>query len=225
MSDTQQRFSRVAYPPLGDAGGHEHAAQAQTRGHAAGYAAGLRRAEAEETVRREQLEAAYVERVTAFDARSTAVLGALTAAVAALHARTAPVLADAEDAVVAAAMELAEAVVGYEIRASRPSAPSSTTDPAGQEAHQGSGARATVARALASIDPDAVVTLRLAPSDVAALAGTELPVVVVADPSLRPGDAVADLPHGVLDARIASALDRARTALGLGVVSTVGSAR
>ncbi|MFS2031944.1 hypothetical protein ACEN85_17785, partial [Curtobacterium sp. CT11-45] len=57
--------------------------------------------------------------------------------------------------------------------------------------------------------------VRLSVADAARVAELDLPVPVVADPSLHDGDAVVDLPDGLLDARIATALDRARTALGV----------
>ncbi len=85
----------------------------------------------------------------------------------------------------------------------------------GGEARITSGAETTVRRALASIDRSVPVAVRLSPADAARVADVDLPVPVVADPALRDGDAVVDLPDGILDARIATALDRARTALGV----------
>lgn len=131
----------------------------------------------------------------------------------------APVLADAEASVASAAVDLAEAIVGNVVRASRPAHDATVADgPDGQgsrEARIASGAEATVRRALASVDRTVPVAVRLSPADAARVAGLDLPVPVVADGALRDGDAVVDLPDGMLDARIATALDRARTALGV----------
>jgi flagellar assembly protein FliH len=51
--------------------------------------------------------------------------------------------------------------------------------------------------------------LALVADAVAAADGIEF----VADPGIRPGDAIAELQDGLIDARLSSALDRARTAL------------
>ena len=207
---------RVAFPVIGDPAGRERAASADVRGHAAGYTAGLRAARAEAEALRARLEAEHAARITALEADTSRRIAVLDAATNAMLSQLVPVLADAEASVASAAMDLAEAVVGYEIRASRPSVDASVVDTTdGLEARGASGAEATVRRALASIDRTVPVAVRLSPADAARVAAVDLPVPVVADPSLRDGDAVVDLPEGVLDARIATALDRARTALGV----------
>jgi flagellar assembly protein FliH len=190
----------IAFPSIGDATPEHRGAQAEARGHAAGYAAGIRVAQAEIDALHARLTDDFASRVAVLEQVTAARLAALDAAVAALDARTAPVLADAEASMVAAAFELAEAVVGHQIAL---------------EARDGSGARAAVARALASVDPALATAVRLAPADAAALSDVELPVRVVVDHGLSRGDAVVDLPDGTLDARIGAALGRARTALGL----------
>lgn len=63
-----------------------------------------------------------------------------------------------------------------------------------------------------------MTTLRLHPLDLALLdestrASSAPGVVFVADPSLGRGDAEADLPAGLIDARLGTALARARQAL------------
>lgn len=105
-------------------------------------------------------------------------------------------LASAAQTLQRAALELAEAVLGVEL-----------SDGA-------TGAVAALARvAAAEVEP---VVVRLNPDDLRAL-GTDpqLPdgARLVADASLGRGDAVAELPDGWLDARIGTALDRARAAL------------
>jgi flagellar assembly protein FliH len=216
LSDTQlgaPAYARITYPSVGapvDAEAVARAAQTEARGHAAGYAAGLRAADVEAAARRVAFEASFAERAAELEARHAAASRALDAAAAAFAARVTPVLDEAEGTLVEAALQLAKAVVGYEIRASRPTAAAPSD---GREARLPSGAHATVARALASVDRTVATALRLSPADAAAVADAVVGVPVVADPALRDGDAVVDLPNGILDARIVTALDRARTAL------------
>lgn len=217
MTDTT--FAPLAFPVVADPGAQQRVASAAVRGHAAGYAAGLRAAHAETEALRAELDAVHARRTAQLEAESArrlAVLGTMTDA---LVARTVPVLESAERSVVEAAMELAEAAVGYAIRASRPV---SADGPAaggpaadGLEDRLDSGAEATVRRALALVDHTLAIAVRLSPADAAAVASLALPVPVRADPALSDGDAVVDLPDGVLDARIATALTRAKDALGV----------
>ncbi|MDT0233444.1 hypothetical protein [Curtobacterium sp. BRB10] len=217
MTDTV--VHRVDFPVLADAAGRERASSADVRGHAAGYTAGLRAAQAETDALRARLEAEHAARITALQADTARRIAVLDAATNAMLSTVAPVLADAEASVASAAVDLAEAIVGNVVRASRPAHDATVTDgPDGQgsrEARIASGAEVTVRRALASVDRTVPVAVRLSPADAARVAGLELPVPVVADGALRDGDAVVDLPDGMLDARIATALDRARTALGV----------
>ncbi|MCY1695232.1 hypothetical protein [Curtobacterium sp. SL109] len=208
MTDT---FERLAFPVVADAGFANRVASAEVRGHAAGYAAGLRVAHAETEALRARLDAEHAARSAALEAETARRVAALVAATDALLARTVPVLESAEQSVVDAAMELADAAVGYAIRASRPVG--GTAD--GLEARPDSGAEATVRRALALVDHTVAIAVRLSPADAAAVAALDLPVAVRADVMLDDGDAVVDLPDGVLDARIGVALDRAKDALGV----------
>lgn len=224
MTDTV--VHRVAFPVLADPAGRERASSADVRGHAAGYTAGLRAAQAETDALRNRLEAEHAARVTALQADTARRVAVLDAATNAMLSTVVPVLADAEASVASAAVDLAEAIVGNVVRASRPAHDASVAvGPDGQgrlEARIASGAEATVRRALASVDRTVPVAVRLSPADAARVADLDLPVPVVADGTLRDGDAVVDLPDGMLDARIATALDRARTALG---VDTTGADR
>lgn len=167
------------------------------RGHAAGYAAGLRRAAAEAVARDAERAAAHAAQLAADRARADHAVSILEAAAQALWARTAPVLADAEAQLAAAAIAVAEAVIGRELS----DAPSA--------------ARAALARALSHPDHAGVVCVRLNPADLAHLGDDAAPsgVALEPDPSLAPGDAVAVYPDGELDARIATALARATAAL------------
>jgi len=212
---TDTAVQRVAFPVIGDAGSRDRAASADVRGHAAGYAAGLRAAHAENEALRARLEAEQAARVASMHADTARRIAVLDAATNAMLSQVAPVLADAEESVAAAALDLAEAIVGSAIRASRQPEDVVTSDRAdGQEAHRASGAETTVRRALASIDRTVAVAVRVSVADAARVANLELPVPIVGDPSLRDGDAVVDLPDGLLDARIDAALARARVALG-----------
>ncbi len=240
MTDTAATVQRVAFPVIGDAAGRDRAASADVRGHAAGYAAGLRAAQAETDALRARLEAEHAARLASMHADTARRIAVLDAATNAMLSQVTPVLDAAEQSVAAAAVDLAEAVVGYAIRASRqsdaasagpadahslgPLAPvpdrcgacGATGRPsAWGEARGASGAEATVMRALASLDRTVAVAIRLSVDDAARVADLDLPVPVVADPTLFDGDAVVDLPDGLLDARITTALDRARTALGV----------
>jgi len=210
---------RVAFPVLADPAGRERASSADVRGHAAGYTAGLRAAQAETDALRARLEAEHAARVTALQADTARRIAVLDAATNAMLSTVTPVLADAEASVASAAVDLAEAIVGNVVRASRPAHDATVADgPDGsgsREARIASGAEATVRRALASVDRTVPVAVRLSLADAARVAGLDLPVPVVADGTLRDGDAVVDLPDGLLDARIATALDRARAALGV----------
>ncbi|MBF4587297.1 hypothetical protein [Curtobacterium sp. VKM Ac-2887] len=213
MTDTTTAgtVQRIAFPAIGTAAATERASGADVRGHAAGYTAGLRAAQAETDALRARLQAEHAALTASLRADTVRRIAVLDAATNAMLSTVAPVLSDAEASVASAATDLAEAIVGYEIRASRPAV--GTDDD--REARITSGAETTVRRALASIDRSVPVAVRLSPADAARVADVDLPVPVVADPALRDGDAVVDLPDGILDARIATALDRARTALGV----------
>lgn len=195
-TDTSAVAVPVVFPtvdPVGEVEGF-------TRGHAAGYAAGLRLAAAETSAREAEREAALVAALAAERARTDRGVAALDAAARALATRTAPALSSVDELLVAAALTLAEAVVGSEL-ADGPRA-----------------ARAALSRALSGPDASAVVSVRLHPDDLTVLAtafdrtgaGT---VALVPDPGLDRGDAVAVYPDGELDARVASSLERARAAV------------
>lgn len=163
------------------------------RGHAAGYAAGLRVAEAELSARRAELEAEAESRAEESRRRVESALEALDAAAARLDARRAPVLADADRALTAAAVELAAAILARE--------PVATSAEA-------------LDRALALAGDATPRRIRLNPADLVALGGgASAGIELVADASIAPGDAVLDLADGELDARLSASLDRARAAL------------
>ncbi|MFH5824900.1 FliH/SctL family protein [Georgenia sp. AZ-5] len=171
--------------------------QARTRGHAAGYADGTRRAAAVAAALRARQVAEHEALLRSTQARTDTLLAALGAAVQALEARTAPTVAAAQDALATAALELATAVVGQEL------------------GDMATAVRSALGRAL-SVDADQVVAVRLSPGDLTALTDEQRAaagVRLVADPDLASGDAVAVFDDGHLDARVGTALARARAAL------------
>jgi len=216
-----------AFSPHTDPDASARAARAEARGHAAGYAAGLRAAEADLAVRRVAMEAEHAEAATRLERSLAASFAALDAAAEALRQRVVPVLAESEEALVETALDLASAVVGYEIAASEPApvdatsaVPSADAAAHADAAHpagprEGRTARAAVARALDGLDRSLVVGVRLHPADLAALgdAPAVSSVPLVADARLARGDAEVDLPSGLVDARLVTALSRARAAL------------
>jgi flagellar assembly protein FliH len=174
--------------------------RARTAGYAAGYAAGAAEAARAATVEAQRVTAQRAAEDAHRAEQLDAALAVLARAAHAAAARTAPVLAQAEQAVHAAALELTSAVLAHELAD-------------GEHA-----ARAALGRVLDHPQLPGIQTVRLNPRDLAALqaaggstrtAGVEL----VADPSLAPGDAIGEHADGYLDARIGEALDRARAAL------------
>ncbi|GAB3568359.1 hypothetical protein GCM10027405_30020 [Arthrobacter alkaliphilus] len=197
---TEAEFQRVVFPDIQPAERSRREDRGYTQGHAAGYADGIRAAAAEQRRLREQLD---VEHRAMLDAGRLAVarsVRVLEEAAAASRQHRSNVLEEAQDVLAASAIELAEAILGYELKDGRNSA------------------RAAVARALATVtDVQTVTTVRLHPADLAALdtvdAGSMAGVELKADPTLNPGDAVAEYPQGWIDARLGAALDRAKAAL------------
>jgi flagellar assembly protein FliH len=173
---------------------------AQQEGFDAGYADGLLqgRAEAEQALAAER--AADQERLRE---RIEELIGArdvLLSAAARLESRQTAALADVEEMVLRAAYDVAEAIVGRELKLA--------ADPV----------RDAVSRAMSLVPIEAAVVLRLHPEDAALLdltaewtRGQE--VHVVADRSLERGDCIADAGPTRVDARIAAALNRVREVL------------
>lgn len=204
-------FSALVFPTLADAGApdgrREDRArlerQWQARGHAAGYTEGLRAASAAVDARVARLEAEHAELMRAAGQQRDRTLDVLSAAVRALETRTVPVLHDVEDTLLAAAIDLAEAIIGHAL-ADEATAVRSALGRTNADGAAGSPGH----------------TVRLNPHDLAALDAATVAgagVTLVADASLSRGDAVSEFPDGYLDARIGSALQRARAALAGGV--------
>lgn len=203
---TEQHFAQMAFPQLRKTGQEEHD-DGYIHGHAAGYAAGLRAAEAERTRLLAQLETEFAARRAQQQAEAARLASLLRSAAEALNTRTVPTVADAEEALVAAAVDLAEAILGYEL------------------ADRSKAARAALDRAVSGSKGLDAVAIRMNPQDIAALESGasdgvgpavepgRTAVVLTPDPSLDSGDAVVDLPRGFLDAKINTALARVKNAL------------
>lgn len=192
---TDTRFVPQAVPVLRSARLQEVEASASARGYAAGYAAGARAAQEESLRVRAELEEDHARRVAEQAARTERALAVLREAARALGERTVPVVAEAQDATLRGALDLAESIVGFQL------------------ADRSRAAQAALERATSAAD-GAVVAVRLHPDDVRLLAEVGVADVrLVADPALHRGDAVAELEHGFLDARVRSAVERARAAL------------
>jgi flagellar assembly protein FliH len=194
---TSSAFAPLVFPEVATEVTGEIAERARVQGHAAGYAAGRREAGAVLEQDRAALRA-EADRVLAGEiARVRSAAAALDAAAASLLAAGAKSNAVVDEAVLAAAVDIAELVLGREL-----------TDRPGS-------ALAAVRRVLAAAGEAPVRVLRLHPDDLALVEGVaaEHPSLrFIADPALERGDAIADLADGSVDARIGAALDRVRLA-------------
>ena len=179
---------------------------ARTTGYAEGWAQGRRVAAVEADAAAERARA--VEQ--AHDQRRAAALAssinALGRAVTNLETQLMPTLHELQDAVLAHAFELAEAIVGRAM-----------DDPEGRAA-------AALRRAMNAAPDQGDIVVSLHPDDFRSLVGTATdadynyegrPVHLRPEPALRPGDAVAETGTTTVDASIAAAVARARAALRL----------
>lgn len=192
-------FSLAQYPTLLSSGHGMNGTRGEVRGHAAGYAAGLRAAEDDTAALRAGLQADHDRLEHARQVEFDRAIAVLTEATRALNAVALPVVADSEGVLVASALELAEAIIGHEL------------------CDEEASARAALARATAQPINSVVPLVRMNPDDLALLADDMLAhndITFVPDPQLHRGDAIAEFPDGFLDARIGTALERAKLALG-----------
>lgn len=166
--------------------------EGRARGHQEGWEAGRAEALAEARARAHAEAATHRAHLEALLAATEARLAEAVAAVSAEGAAVAERAGELAGAI-------AEAVVGHEL--------STHPEPA----------VAAARRALALAPDAATVTLHLHPDDAAVLdadaLGTTAAVRVVADPSLAPGDCVAEAGWTTVDARVGEALARVREAL------------
>ena len=196
MSDA----SAFRFAPVGRASGHgadRVRERARAEGYVAGHAAGVRAAAREAQAQRE----AYAAQVAVVEERNATrhaeLVSALEAAIAAAQARTAPVLADAQATLFAAAVQLASAIIGTELTA------------------ETSAAVAALGRVTAT-DP-APQVIRMNPAD-AALVQDTIPASaqVVPDETVARGDAFSEHEDGFVDASVTHALERALAAVSEG---------
>lgn len=195
---TDALFSKLEYPSLVGAASSESFDRESVRGYAAGYAAGARAAAADAELRAADAKS-QVEEIAA-EARASVLtaLRALEAAAARTNAMRLPVIADADASLAAAALELAEAILGSELRDGEFSA------------------RAAIARALTVAANDEVLVVRMHPDDIAILGDAPASIAsarLVGDQELERGDALVETPVGTIDARLQTAVDRARAIL------------
>ncbi|MEU3330913.1 FliH/SctL family protein [Glutamicibacter creatinolyticus] len=194
----QASFAPARFEALKETATGEARQAAHDQGYAAGYAQGIRAAEATTRSQRDELVRRASAAEAARDAEQARALKALRAAANALAARTAPVLAEANDTMVEAALLLAERIIGRTLE------------------DRELASRAALERATASDEAPAVRRVRMNPKDLALLGENIIEgtgIALVPDVQLQRGDAIAEFEEGFLDARIASALQRASAAL------------
>ena len=205
MSSSTDHVGTRRFAPLG------HAARAsltdeRTAALAAGYAEGWALGQQQSLAAAQADAERRARQQAAMDAaartRCDSAVGALAQAASQLHQRQLPVLDELGQTLLEAALALAAAVLDREL--------------------QGLDDTALLAlrRTVAPLPGQGPVRVRLSPADHAELTqrlarpsweGRELDLL--ADPALRPGEAVAEAEGAVVDGTIASALDRARSAL------------
>ena len=157
------------------------------------------------------------------EGRQAAARAATTAAalVAEEH-RTAELQRDTEhraavDALMSAAAQVRETLAGLAARVDEQAATLAfdlATELVGHEVRTGSAAD-VVRRVLAAAPPETAATVRLHPDAISPATQdlTDRGLVVVADPSLQPGDAVIETDETAVDLRLTTALERIREAL------------
>ena len=202
-------FQTITIPRLNAGAPEASEASGHNRGYAVGYGEGIRRAEVELSTRRAELEAEFATVTSHANARSQRSAAAVQIALNALDARLTPVLDSVQATLASASLALAEAILGAEL---------STGE---------TGARAAAYRALHHADGAYVTTVRMNRDDLSVIgdlvAGNPR-IAFVADQDLARGDAIAELGHGWLDARITAAVDRARAELSAAQDSTAAEA-
>ncbi|CAN7237557.1 FliH/SctL family protein [Microbacterium maritypicum] len=191
-------FSPVLFPRLDGRGSGEEHARAKTRGYADGHAEGFRAGRAEAEAAQRVAEEAWAAREAVEAGEVARAVAVLHAAARSLNERERELTTAAQDHVLRCAIELAELIV------------------AGELSDAGASAAAAARRAVSGVDPSEIREVRLHPDDLRTLRGSAAEpagIALIADDTLARGDAIATLPHGHIDARVARALERARRAL------------
>lgn len=194
MSDAG--FVALSYPSINTPDSRRVFQAAQSRGYAAGFAAGSQEAASRLAEQSESIAVAARHAAETARVRTEEAVARLNLAVRAVEETVIPLLAEAEQTLADAAVALAETVIGMELRDGPDSA------------------RSALARALGHPEASSVSVVRLNPGDLAELIDVPVAgVTLVADQDLARGDAIAELPTGFLDARIGAALERVRAEL------------
>jgi flagellar assembly protein FliH len=180
--------------------------QARTTGYAEGWAQGQRAVALMAEAAAERSRAAERSHDQRRAAALVSAVNALGRAVTSLETQMMPTLHELQEAVLAHAFELAEAIVGRAM-----------DDPEGR-------AVAALRRAMDAAPDQGDIVVSLHPDDFRNLVGTATdadynyegrPVHLRSEPALHPGDAVAETGTTTVDASIATAVARARAALRL----------
>lgn len=190
-------FAPAVFPRLRDADAEELRAHSRLRGYADGHAAGYQAGLLQATEEAARVESAKAQSDAVARGETAAALNALRRAADALTARGHQLTGATEAEITARAIELAELIIAEAL------------------AEPDIAAVAAMRRALAAHDPLDIRAIRLSPADVRTLTERDaLPedITVFADDTLLPGDSIAVVDDGFVDARIAAALRRARQA-------------
>jgi len=205
MSSSTDHIGSRRFAPLGHVS-RPSLADERAAALAAGFAEGWARGQQQALAAAQADAQRRAEQQAAMDAaarmRCDSAVSALAQAATQLHQRQLPVLDEVGETLLEAALALAAAVLDREL--------------------QGLDDTALLAlrRTVSPLPGKGPARVRLSPADHAELTqrlarptweGRELELL--ADPSLRPGEAVAEADGALVDGSIASALDRARAAL------------
>ena len=191
-------FAPAAFPRFGVGTGSDQWEKARIRGHATGYAEGMRAAGEEAARTAAQVEEQRAEQDRALAATVAVALGAVSQAKDAFEERAEALAQLSEARVVELAVDLVETILGAEL-----------SDPV-----RAALTAASRAAAVAQDEEGAVVVLN--PGDLTLLgaAGRLDGIAYEAADDIAPGDAAVRLPDGEVDLRVTTALQRVRDEVG-----------
>jgi flagellar assembly protein FliH len=174
--------------------------EARTAGYAEGWAQGQREAAVAAEAAADQARADQIAYAERRDAALRRAIGALSLAAEAAERQTAASAEELQDLILGYAFEIAEAIVGREL-----------TDP------ETRGLDA-LRRVMTQVPTSGPVTVSLHPADYAVLDTADLehdgrPIRLRPNPSLQPGDAIAEIGSMTVDATVATAVARVHEAL------------
>lgn len=192
-------FAPALYPRLDGVDVSAERARARLQGYAEGHAEGFRAGSAKAAALQHEAERQEMLRVASAAADMEAALAALQAAVHSLGDRESELVAAGHEQVLRLAVDLAQLII------------------MGDLSDAGASAATAARRALAETEAREIREVRLHPDDWHTLQSSPqnlIGLALVADDSLDRGDAITVLEHGYIDARIASAFERAHRAAG-----------